>query len=128
MLDRGGRHATVGDLGTGSEPADFGAEWLVTDWGGLGSVLGGSLEDERPRPEVSMSVLRAVKGVPTDAECMIEDATGVPGLPETASSAEWQAAFLVSAEAQRHPTTGSPSLRPSSSWPRRSRREPCDIC
>jgi hypothetical protein len=61
---------------------------------------------------MSMIVLRAVtaEGGPTSAECMIENAAGVPGLPETASSAEWQAALLVSTEAQRHRKTSLPDV------------------
>ncbi|MEX1336061.1 MAG: hypothetical protein AB1Z66_12250, partial [Candidatus Limnocylindrales bacterium] len=76
-------------------------------WGGLGPVLGGSVEDERPLPEVSMSVLRAVtaEGRPADAECMVEDATGVAGLPDADEPAEWQAVFLESAGALQQKTS-----------------------
>lgn len=86
---------------------DLGAEWLVRPWGGLGPVLGGSVEDERPLPEVSMSVLRAVtaEGRPADAECMVEDATGVAGLPDADEPAEWQAVFLESAGALQQKTS-----------------------
>jgi hypothetical protein len=86
---------------------DFGADWLVRPWGGPGPVLGGMAGHDALPSEVSMIVLRAVtaEGVPTDAECMIEDAKGVLGLPKTASSTEWQAAFLASAEGQQQKTS-----------------------
>lgn len=78
---------------------DLDAEWLVRPWPGPGPIFGWSAEDDGS-PAGSISVLRAVtaEGGPTNAECVIEDATGSPDLPDTASPAEWQAALVASAE------------------------------
>jgi hypothetical protein len=81
---------------------DFPADWLVRGWAGPGPVLGGAAEPDTPPSEMSMAMLRAVtaEGGPTSAECIVEDASRVPGLPEVASLDDWRDTLVSIAGAQ----------------------------
>jgi hypothetical protein len=73
---------------------DFPAEWLVRSWPGPGPVLGGSL------------VLRAVTLAQEGGyECLIEDDTALPSLPDVASLDEWRDTLISIAGAQERRTS-----------------------
>ena len=81
---------------------DFAAEWLAKAWPGPGPLFGWSEVDDGS-PAIPTAVLRAMTATdePSNAECFFEDVTGLPGLPDADSTAEWQATFTISAGPRR---------------------------
>lgn len=76
---------------------DFPAEWLVRSWPGPGPVLGGSV--------VLRAVTLAQEDGPGGHECLIEDDTALPSLPDVASLDEWLDTLVSTAGAQERTTS-----------------------
>ena len=76
---------------------DFGSEWLVRSWPGLGPVLGGSV--------LLRAVTLAQEDGPGGHECLIEDDTALLSLSDVASLDDWQDTLVSTAGAQARRTS-----------------------